>query len=152
MKGISGLSTESKEVRGTTSEGAAATPAAAPTSRLAGKLSPENVAKIGSLVLLSVLAILPILVYISSSFRIHTEAGPVGFTFSNYVKTFTQPEIVASIWNTLIIALGTAFFSSIRSPLFFDFHPSIIFFFFDSPDDHVIYDIPVSGYLFRTTD
>lgn len=53
------------------------------------------------------------MVYISSSFRIYTEAGPVGFTFSNYVRTFTQPQMVESIWNTLIIAVGTAFFSSI---------------------------------------
>jgi iron(III) transport system permease protein len=106
------LSLESQEFRGTTSAGAAAR-AAAPVSRFAGIFSPENVSKVGSLVLLSALAVLPIVVYISSSFRIYTEAGPVGFTFSNYVRTFTQPQMVESIWNTLIIAVGTAFFSSI---------------------------------------
>lgn len=106
------MSLESQEFRGTTSAGAAAR-AAAPISRFAGIFSPENVSKVGSLVLLSALAVLPIVIYISSSFRIYTEAGPVGFTFSNYVKTFTQPQMVESIWNTLIIAVGTAFFSSI---------------------------------------
>ncbi len=73
----------------------------------------ENVTKIGSLILLTLLAILPIAVYISSSFQHHTEAGAVGFTLSNYVNTFTQPKILSAIWNTLIIAFGTAFFSSI---------------------------------------
>lgn len=106
------MSLESQEFRGTTSAGAAAR-AAAPISRFAGIFSPENVSKVGSLVLLSALAVLPIVIYISSSFRIYTEAGPVGFTFSNYVRTFTQPQMVESIWNTLIIAVGTAFFSSI---------------------------------------
>ena len=106
------MSLESKEFRETTSAGAAAR-AAAPISPFAGIFSPENVSKVGSLVLLSALAVLPIVVYISSSFRIYTEAGPVGFTFSNYVRTFTQPQMIESIWNTLIIAVGTAFFSSI---------------------------------------
>lgn len=106
------MSLESQEFRETTSAGAAAR-AAAPISRFAGIFSPENVSKVGSLVLLSALAVLPIVIYISSSFRIYTEAGPVGFTFSNYVRTFTQPQMVESIWNTLIIAVGTAFFSSI---------------------------------------
>jgi iron(III) transport system permease protein len=104
------LSPESQEFRETKS---AAARAAAPISRFGAIFSPENVSKVGSLVLLSALAVLPIVVYISSSFRVYTEAGPVGFTFSNYVQTFTQPEMVESIWNTLIIAVGTAFFSSI---------------------------------------
>lgn len=106
------MSLESQEFRETRSAGAGAR-AAAPISPFAGIFSPENVSKVGSLVLLSALAVLPIVVYISSSFRIYTEAGPVGFTFSNYVRTFTQPQMIESIWNTLIIAVGTAFFSSI---------------------------------------
>ncbi len=86
---------------------------AAPVSPLGGIFNVENVSKIGSLILLALLAILPITVYLFSSFQIHTEAGAVGFTLSNYVRTFTQPKILSAIWNTLIIAFGTAFFSSI---------------------------------------
>lgn len=86
--------------------------AVAPVSPLGGIFNAENLTKIGSLLLLTVLAIVPIAVYLSSSFRIHTEAGPMGFTLSNYVNTFTQPKILSAIWNTVIIAFGTSFFAS----------------------------------------
>ncbi len=108
------MSTEFNESKSSLKTGAtAAEVAAAPVSPFGGIFNVENVTKIGSLLLLTVLAILPIAVYLSSSFRLHTEAGPMGFTFVNYVNTFTQPKILSAIWNTLIIAFGTSFVSSI---------------------------------------
>lgn len=108
------MSTESNEVQSSLKTGAtAAGVAVAPAPLFGGMFNAENVTKVASLILLTVLAIVPIAVYLQSSFRVHSEGSQLGFTLANYVQTFTEPKILWSIWNTLILAVGTAFFSSI---------------------------------------
>ncbi len=108
------MSTESDETQSSLKTGAAAAQAAvAPAPFLGRMFNAENLTKVGSLILLTVLAIVPITVYLQSSFRVHVEGSQLGFTLVNYVQTFTEPKILRAIWNTLVIAVGTAFFSSI---------------------------------------
>ncbi len=108
------MSTESDEAQSSLNTGASAAQAAvAPVPLFGGLFNTENFTKIGSLVLLTILAIIPIGVYVWSSFQIHVETGWAGFTLNNYISTFTEPKIISAIWNTLILAFGTAFFSSI---------------------------------------
>ncbi|MFQ5894621.1 MAG: ABC transporter permease [Nitrospinota bacterium] len=102
---------------------AAGTAAPAPARGVAyGWLNPESLVMSGALGMLAVLAILPVAVYVSSSFRHYTEAGPVGITLANYVSTFSEPIMREAIWNTFFIAGATALCAGVLGTALAWFH------------------------------
>ena len=91
--------------------GAGAKPVASASAPVGRFFNSENTLKLGSLGLLTILAILPVSVFLYSAFVTHPEAGKSIFTFTNFTKTFATFEVMDASLNTLIIALGTSIFS-----------------------------------------
>ncbi len=82
----------------------------------------ENSLKLGSLGLLTILAILPVSVFLYSAFVTHPEAGDSIFTFTNFTKNFSTSEVFDATLNTLVIALGTSVFSCLTGVSLAWFH------------------------------
>ncbi|MCE2453283.1 MAG: hypothetical protein J4F48_10735 [Nitrospinae bacterium] len=78
--------------------------------------------KLGSLGLLTILAILPVSVFLYSAFVTHPEAGESIFTFTNFTKNFSTSEVFDASLNTLVIALGTSIFSCLTGVSLAWFH------------------------------
>ncbi len=69
---------------------------------------PESSLTAGALLLVAALAVYPVAVFILTSFRRYTEAGPGALTVANYVSLFTSPLMLQALGNTLLIATATA--------------------------------------------
>ncbi|MBI3128679.1 MAG: iron ABC transporter permease [Candidatus Tectomicrobia bacterium] len=92
-------------------QAAEALPRRASASWLSQRLNLESGVMAGALALVAALAVIPMLVFFQTSFRIYTEAGPEGFTLQNYYLIFSEPLAREAIWNTVLIALFSAVFS-----------------------------------------
>lgn len=93
------------------SQAAEALPGGASASRFTAWLNAETAVMAGALGLVAALAVVPVLVFFQTSFRVYTEAGPGDFTLQNYVEIFTGPIMLEAIWNTLVIACSSAVLS-----------------------------------------
>ncbi len=66
---------------------------------------------ISVLVCLSILY--PLIILFIGSFAVEKFGKPTVYTFANYVRAFTDPRIMKSFLNTLLVCLGTSVFSTI---------------------------------------
>lgn len=97
-------------------------PAASASASVGRFFNSENALKLGSLGLLTVLAIVPVSVFLYSAFVTHPEAGESIFTLANFANTFATSEVIDASLNTLLIALGTSVFSCLTGVSLAWFH------------------------------